>query len=180
MKFKSEDFQHVYGNIMRDGYLSKGAGDMWEPNSRPEDIANIANDILEKWLSEAKVVYGLVTPNVWCEDKDDFKSSMLTHRALLINIEEIKREPCKHEPKFEQGGVQSLTANTCKHCGVRIVVADWKQEEPFRIEVVPNLANETCQKCGSTEFMVARDMIGTRYCVRCHHTWQPKSKKDGE
>ena len=162
MKFKPEDFEKHWLANRNYVWTSEGA-------------AKVANDVLEKWLKDAKVVYGWIDSDTWSGRHTDN-----THRALLIQIEEIKREPCKHEPKFEQGGVQSLTANTCKHCGVRIVVADWKQEEPFRIEVVPNLANETCQKCGSTEFMVARDMIGTRYCVRCHHTWQPKSKKDGE
>lgn len=32
--------------------------------------------------------------------------------------------------------------------------------------------SECCQKCGSSEFAVARDMIGTRHC-KCGHTWVP-------
>lgn len=32
--------------------------------------------------------------------------------------------------------------------------------------------DEKCIKCGSTEFAVARDMIGTRHCS-CGFTWEP-------
>ncbi len=31
---------------------------------------------------------------------------------------------------------------------------------------------ECCQKCGASDFAVARDMIGTRHC-KCGHTWLP-------
>lgn len=45
--FKASDFQEVYRQIMKDGYQSHGAGDMWEPNMRPDDIAEQANAKLE-------------------------------------------------------------------------------------------------------------------------------------
>lgn len=32
---------------------------------------------------------------------------------------------------------------------------------------------ETC-KCGSSDFVVARDMIATRHCTKCRATWVPK------
>lgn len=33
---------------------------------------------------------------------------------------------------------------------------------------------ESC-KCGSMEFVVARDMIATRHCIKCKSTWLPKA-----
>jgi ribosomal protein S27AE len=45
------------------------------------------------------------------------------------------------------------------------------RKEPPKIEFVINLSNEKCPSCGSTAFMAARDMIGTKHCVRCHHQW---------
>lgn len=32
---------------------------------------------------------------------------------------------------------------------------------------------ETCPSCGHDQFAVARNMIATRQCMRCHHKWEP-------
>lgn len=34
--------------------------------------------------------------------------------------------------------------------------------------------NEVCPKCGSPNFSVARDMLGTRECSKCNRTWLPE------
>lgn len=33
--------------------------------------------------------------------------------------------------------------------------------------------NETCPRCGSSYFTVARDMVSTRHCSQCGHSWLP-------
>lgn len=50
--FKEADFYKLYSSIMKDGYFSKGAGDMWEPNTRPNEISDLANEILTKHIIE--------------------------------------------------------------------------------------------------------------------------------
>lgn len=47
------------------------------------------------------------------------------------------------------------------------------------IEIIPNITAEKCPVCGSTEFLVARDMKATRHCARCHHEWTPPPKVVG-
>lgn len=50
-----------------------------------------------------------------------------THTARLAFIEEIKKEPCKHEPKRNfQNGAEMLPEPKCYHCGVKLV-AEWKE-----------------------------------------------------
>lgn len=45
----------------------------------------------------------------------------------LAFIEEIKKEPCKHEPKRNfQNGAEMLPEPKCYHCGVKLV-AEWKE-----------------------------------------------------
>lgn len=33
--------------------------------------------------------------------------------------------------------------------------------------------DEKCPNCGSDRIAIARDMIGTRKCVQCWHSWVP-------
>lgn len=39
------------------------------------------------------------------------------------------------------------------------------------IPIHKNITGETCPKCGSLDFFVARDMASTRRCAKCQHTW---------
>jgi len=78
--------------------------------------AEAANAKLNKLLLSATIVY--------C-DKDELHFSGVdeigyTHKGYLIGVEEIKIEPCIHEPDFP--GYGNLI---CKHCGLEIY-ADWK------------------------------------------------------
>ena len=36
--------------------------------------------------------------------------------------------------------------------------------------------DERCEGCGSGDFVVARDMIGTRHCVKCKASWVPNER----
>lgn len=45
--FTAEDFQQIYNKIIKEGYISWSAGDMWEPAIDAQDIADIANGKLK-------------------------------------------------------------------------------------------------------------------------------------
>jgi len=50
LKYTEEDFRSIYKRIYRAGYLSKNAGDMWEPDIGVEDLVKIANNKLDLWM----------------------------------------------------------------------------------------------------------------------------------
>lgn len=115
--FREDDFISLYKKIMKDGYNSKGAGDMWEPSTRNTDIVEIANDIFQKWLDDAPTVYASEKTKIewgWTEHK----AASDTRSAKLVCIEEIKKD-CKHEP------LEEVKHTVCKHCGVHLD-AEWK------------------------------------------------------
>lgn len=82
-----------------------------------EVSARIANNILNKHLESLPVVYASELQEwQWTENKDVLD----THKARLFGIEEIKKEPCKHEPQFP--GYGELI---CKYCQVELI-AEWR------------------------------------------------------
>lgn len=104
-----------------------------------------AQTIFEAWLKEQPVVISYGSRCMWAKEGSspscgcNFKNP--THTARLVAIEEIKREPCKHEPKPVWVGDKDkvfiaseieITVNgnhwECKHCGVKLV-AEWKAAE---------------------------------------------------
>ena len=90
-----------------------------------EYAAIIANEKLNKLIESWPVVYGWYPPTypqgTWTSSETIHSTS--THTARLAFIEEIKKEPCKHEPKVTEGITSYLPY--CKHCGVKLV-AEWK------------------------------------------------------
>jgi len=109
MYFKPEMFEQV---------LSVKADQKW----MMEYVAKTANLKLKEHLLSATIVY--------C-DKDELHFSGVdeigyTHKGYLIGVEELPKEPCKHEPKnrFDGPNTQDWTT-VCCHCGVELV-ADWK------------------------------------------------------
>lgn len=86
-----------------------------------ERSAKEANEIFNKWLKDATVVYGHEHNGQMHFFTDPDKATD-THKALLINIESIVKESCKHEP-YPESHVDK--ANFCKHCGVELI-AEWK------------------------------------------------------
>lgn len=110
----------------------------WEkPIAYDEWLAMLANRRFEAWLKEQPVVYGHDL-NGECETwnfahyRDNYPATSDTHTARLVCIEEIKREPCKHEPRTEiyNEGFNDFRVfmDDCKHCGVKLV-AEWKAAE---------------------------------------------------
>jgi hypothetical protein len=105
------------------------------------EAADIANAKLDAWRREATVVYGLPKSDCyWCATNlTDHSRAGFTHRALLIDIEELPKPECKHEPSFTKERVSALMHNfdddsefyrdvTCKHCGAALK-AKWEPAE---------------------------------------------------
>ena len=84
--------------------------------------AETANAKLEEWKREATVAYANLN------FPPDIPRNADTHRALLIDIEELSKEPCKHEP-LEKPTIERMQGIVrCKHCGVKLK-ATWEPAE---------------------------------------------------
>jgi len=94
---------------------------------RCEEMAKAANEKLNKLIESWPVVYGYSTKSVapWSADRCNSD----THKARLAFVEEIVKEPCKHEPDllemFQKSGLQN---SKCKHCGVELQ-ATWSEKK---------------------------------------------------
>jgi hypothetical protein len=89
------------------------------------EVCNQANEKLNKLIESWPVVEGVMP-------RDDFwpgrmtNSGEFTHRARLAFIEEIKKEPCKHEPTWSDDPTVSIVYQAkCKHCGIPLE-AEWR------------------------------------------------------
>lgn len=98
LKFDSGDFP------FRDAALNANA-------------AYYANKKLQEYLESCPVVYG----NMEYVFDTNGKEHWCTHKARLICIEEIPKEPCKHKPRW----VGNMKTNECLKCGIEII-AEWK------------------------------------------------------
>jgi ribosomal protein S17E len=108
--FKLEDFERIA--------VENSASLRWH-------IAEIAN---EKLKSEAKVVYGLESVTLsdmyFSSSRDDAD----THKALLICIEEIKKECVDHVPGYVTKQIDAKkhsVVTTCNRCGAKLK-ASWQ------------------------------------------------------
>lgn len=103
-----------------------------------EDIADYLNALIES----CPVVYGqiknidggLTDKKYWCATQ--IGNNGETHQARLFNIEEIVKEPCKHEPSphiscsmsVDQLGNEYFQHKTkCQYCGVELQ-ATWSEK----------------------------------------------------
>lgn len=110
LEFKQDFFKKHFGNISAEEI---------------DFLTRITNQCLAEMLASAPVVYGDIQQdgfaNYWTDSKlgKDYGAK----KALLINIQPIVKEPCRHEPTEI---FYSYTGNTyyCK-CGVELV-AEWK------------------------------------------------------
>lgn len=102
------------------------------PSVDPDSKVNSAFDAnvrLAEMLKDAKVVYSRADDgtSAWWPTKQEITDSV---KGLLINIEELPKEPCKqHEPsgKLQQFGELDFR-EVCKHCGVPLEqVIVWKE-----------------------------------------------------
>lgn len=96
-----------------------------------DEMAKISNEKLNALIESWSVVYGTMDvgeSNFWSEG---FSGSD-THKARLAFIEEIVKEPCKHEPAVYLDGLngerQTILVNFCIHCGVELQ-ATWSEKK---------------------------------------------------
>jgi FtsZ-binding cell division protein ZapB/RNA polymerase subunit RPABC4/transcription elongation factor Spt4 len=117
-------------------------------------------------------------------DEDDFNVEVDKLRAdLAVAVETINQMQGKIRPYMNSNNSfgKALTdafnlgalfnAQNPELFNAYLAKIQGKVEPKPKIEVVMNLSNEKCPNCGSTEFMVARDMLATRHCIQCHHQW---------
>lgn len=90
--------------------------------------ANIKlNQLLDSW----PIVFGNSekTSFQWTERKHPID----THFARLAFIEQLRKEPCKHEPKpmktWHEHGEKQWGESSCRHCGVELR-ATWTEAKP--------------------------------------------------
>lgn len=108
MKFKPEDF---------DGFV-KGAYPLGM--TAMDAIALFANIKLEKWLESWPIIFLTQTPLGNLTGQSVLQYPHQTHKARLAFIEEIVKEPCRHEVDCP-----SSKRPSCVYCGVELV-AEWK------------------------------------------------------
>lgn len=91
----------------------------------PYHAAEIANEKLQKLIEESPTVYGsmIMKDSVVGVPFGEVSSQEDTHKAKLMFIEEIPKEPCKHEPNLLN---QKIGGWFCKHCGVELK-ATWSE-----------------------------------------------------
>ncbi len=126
--FKPDDFRDIYKKIMKQGYLSKGAGSMWEPDYQPDDIAKEVNEKLQDLIESWPVVKGFKCNEhgFLFGERTVGDDTHIIYKARLAFIEPIVKEPCKHEPIMFQDSERSLAISPkCKHCGVSLK-ATWE------------------------------------------------------
>ena len=100
---------------------------VWAPHSR--SLAYIANKKLNKLIESWPVVYGSFGENQVSRTFGQVKVLGDTHTARLAFIEEIVKEPCKHEPSrvtsFQMavdvsGNEYFRHRTTCQYCGIEL------------------------------------------------------------
>lgn len=94
-----------------------------------EAAAYRANEKINALIEEAPVVYGMTTEDDHVYSKH--LTSNYTHKARLIFIEEIVKEPCKHRPeqriKTSENGSIIHSIYKCGLCGIEIE-PHWKEK----------------------------------------------------
>lgn len=120
MKFKPEDFCTKRG-------IQKYVGDtVYGKVVNVDEAAEIANAKLAEWLESAPVIYGWGAPGYLSTTFWNTGSPIdRTHKGRLVCIEELPKQPCKHEPQLTEwrafpGSSGLVVEPICKHCGVEL------------------------------------------------------------
>lgn len=85
---------------------------------RIQYAANIANTKLNKLIESWPLVYSWDGNHNYEWHKTELVDGHHTHQARLAFIEEIKKEPCKHEP--QDGWFLKSGYVGCKYCNAQI------------------------------------------------------------
>lgn len=121
--------------------------------------SEVANQKLNEWLEKQQVVYSgwhshlggkLTTDTWWTSYSDETKA---THKALLINIEEIEKELCKHEIiEYTANTIKSIPITTvyCGLCGIKLKT-ETEKECKHTPKLITGLATGASLEIGNTE-----------------------------
>lgn len=121
--FDPENVKDIYRKIMKEGYMSNGAGDMWEPIYRPDDLASAMQSILNEALDKARVVYAEADTQPW----HNVSFQGITHKALLIQVEPIKE--CEHKPYLDYDAINEHSFYICSVCEKELIPTGFKIKE---------------------------------------------------
>lgn len=98
----------------------------WSPHAAAMANAKLEREGLRVYLHKSTVTDGWI----WHVLHKNFGYS--SHTAILINIEELPKKPCEHEParfstsmRFTSDFKNVETSYLCKHCGVSLK-AKWE------------------------------------------------------
>lgn len=101
-----------------------------------ESCAPKLNKLIESWpvVYDGNSGLSLSPGGAWSVVKHDEKDHIAIssnfinskRKARLAFIEEIKKEPCKHEPIIGALGIYETMQPVCKHCGVDLQ-AEWRE-----------------------------------------------------
>jgi hypothetical protein len=118
--FKSEDFKPIRGVSVT-----------------PHEAAEMAQSKLNAFIESCPVVYlygyGNPLDSEISINKSNWKDRIhynissnlnrsITHQARIFGIEQIVKEPCKHEPRYIDQSYKLPDSVVCKHCGVGLKV----------------------------------------------------------
>lgn len=106
--FKPDDFKYFANQEYFKGQLY----------TIEQQASIIANQTLNKLIESSPVVVRSKNFN-WVEDSH-LESTSSELKARIMFIEEIKHEPCKHEPSAWDVHWKNVL---CKHCGVELQAA---------------------------------------------------------
>jgi len=87
-----------------------------------------AQEIHDRWLSENSIkVFSDSKMDVWTSE---CTGGVDTYHAKLVNIEELPKKPCQHEPIsiFLDSTLKVVVGHKCKGCGVELV-ANWSEKK---------------------------------------------------
>lgn len=135
--FTPEMVSDIYAKIMREGYMSKGAGDMWEPNYRDDNMANDLNTKLAKLPIITRSQFFEAVAECMKEAGLCFLGEMGPRKPLPGDIENFtewdkladklglpSEKPCEHE-NVETGRLGKKVIGKCLDCGVELK-AKWE------------------------------------------------------
>lgn len=120
LKFKEEDFysrnffQHFAGSEISGKLIYV------------RDAAQYAQELFDKWLESQTKVYSKQNKDFWHPEQINPLGRFDTHTARLVDIQEIKKEKCEHEPFVNNDpGRYGVFINygpnmSCHKCGVRL------------------------------------------------------------
>lgn len=116
------EIQEIYRQCTKMGYQSHGAGDMWEPSYRPEDIVKALNKVVNQFIEENGVKVYARGNNYNAYAWTNHQLTEDTHSAILIDIQPLKQ--CEHKEAIFDN--LNGTWFKCRNCGKPVKAKGWE------------------------------------------------------